>query len=194
MATTSSQTGDSRSADPERRAVNPAQRVRSIRTTRRGLETWHSQPNGRGNREHKLRPKPARQSPTLPMSGGGGEWACANCSRTARLLDFTSQGQKGHVLETHWVCCCTLSLIPPISRIATAASCCLYASAEGRGYLGAWHLAMLIRQLLLQGSAASSTAEDRRCAWRDDRAALRKTSASQACGSMSLSLAVSISV
>jgi hypothetical protein len=28
-----------------------------------------SQPKGRGNREHKLRPKPARQSPTLPMSG-----------------------------------------------------------------------------------------------------------------------------
>src|SRR5262249_4010315 len=25
-----------------------------------------SQPKGRGNREHKLRPKPARQSPTLP--------------------------------------------------------------------------------------------------------------------------------
>src|SRR5262249_3272949 len=28
-----------------------------------------SQPKGRGNREHKLRPKPARQSPT-PLLGG----------------------------------------------------------------------------------------------------------------------------
>src|SRR5215467_6518742 len=27
-----------------------------------------SQPKGRGNREHKLRPKPARQSPTLPRA------------------------------------------------------------------------------------------------------------------------------
>src|SRR5215510_11488832 len=30
-----------------------------------------SQPKGRGNREHKLRPKPARQSPTLLL---GGRW------------------------------------------------------------------------------------------------------------------------
>src|SRR5262245_44319025 len=28
-----------------------------------------SQPKGRGNREHKLRPKPARQSPTLLLEG-----------------------------------------------------------------------------------------------------------------------------
>src|SRR5215475_6872520 len=28
-----------------------------------------SQPKGRGNREHKLRPKPARQSPTLLIGG-----------------------------------------------------------------------------------------------------------------------------
>jgi hypothetical protein len=29
----------------------------------------HSQTKGRDNREPKLRPKPARQSSTLPMSG-----------------------------------------------------------------------------------------------------------------------------
>jgi hypothetical protein len=29
----------------------------------------HSQTKGRDNRETKLRPKPARQSSTLPMSG-----------------------------------------------------------------------------------------------------------------------------
>src|SRR5215468_8442254 len=43
-----------------------------------------SQPKGRGNREHKLRPKPARQSPTLPVGTGGGRpppvtrWARGN--------------------------------------------------------------------------------------------------------------------
>src|SRR5215470_14603115 len=31
-----------------------------------------SQPKGRGNRENKLRPKPARQSPTLPVRGEDG--------------------------------------------------------------------------------------------------------------------------
>ena len=31
-----------------------------------------SQPKGRGNREHKLRPKPARQSPTLLTRGAYG--------------------------------------------------------------------------------------------------------------------------
>jgi hypothetical protein len=30
---------------------------------------WHSQTKGRAHSEHKLRPKPARQSSTLPMSG-----------------------------------------------------------------------------------------------------------------------------
>src|SRR6516164_3142202 len=30
---------------------------------------WHSQTKGRSHSEHKLRPKPARQSSTLPMSG-----------------------------------------------------------------------------------------------------------------------------
>src|SRR5215813_2121554 len=33
-----------------------------------------SQPKGRGNREHKLRPKPARQSPTLPTWRGLETW------------------------------------------------------------------------------------------------------------------------
>src|SRR5215469_14348762 len=33
-----------------------------------------SQPKGRGNREHKLRPKPARQSPTLPTWRGRETW------------------------------------------------------------------------------------------------------------------------
>jgi hypothetical protein len=42
---------------------------------------WHSQTKGRAHSEHKLRPKPARQSSTLPMSGmwkrsyGEGTWA-----------------------------------------------------------------------------------------------------------------------
>jgi len=42
---------------------------------------WHSQTKGRAHSEHKLRPTPARQSSTLPMSGmwrrsyGPGTWA-----------------------------------------------------------------------------------------------------------------------
>jgi hypothetical protein len=52
--------------------------IRMLRSTRRGLETWHGRDTvtlanrkGRGNREHKLRPKPARQSSTLPVRGSG---------------------------------------------------------------------------------------------------------------------------
>jgi len=36
-----------------------------------------SQPKGRGNREHKLRPKLARQSPTLLLGGAMETAACA---------------------------------------------------------------------------------------------------------------------
>jgi hypothetical protein len=49
--------------------------IRMLCSTRRGLEPWHGRDGvtlageARANREHKLRPKPARQSPTLPMSG-----------------------------------------------------------------------------------------------------------------------------
>ena len=50
--------------------------IRTLRSTRRGLETWHGRDGvtladerERANGEHKLRPKPARQSSTLPMSG-----------------------------------------------------------------------------------------------------------------------------
>ena|SRR5215831_4499327 len=41
-----------------------------------------SQPKGRGNREHKLRPKPARQSPTL-LLGGTMETAASFDARNA---------------------------------------------------------------------------------------------------------------
>jgi hypothetical protein len=36
---------------------------------------WHSQTKERDNGEHKLRPKPARQSSTLPESGYRGRMA-----------------------------------------------------------------------------------------------------------------------
>ena len=48
---------------------------RMLRLTRRGLETWQGRDHvtladeRASNREHQLRPKPARQSSTLPMSG-----------------------------------------------------------------------------------------------------------------------------
>jgi hypothetical protein len=51
--------------------------IRTLRSTWRGLETWHGRDsvtlaNERArNREYKLRPKPARQSSTLPVSGSG---------------------------------------------------------------------------------------------------------------------------
>ena len=63
-----------RSKQGERSAGNPHASVRRGG----GLETWHGrdgvtlpQPKERDNREHKLRPKLARQSPTLPMRGSG---------------------------------------------------------------------------------------------------------------------------
>ena len=49
--------------------------IRMLRSTWRGLETWHGRDavtlatEGRDNREHKHRPKPARQSSTLPERG-----------------------------------------------------------------------------------------------------------------------------
>src|SRR5215813_10104435 len=45
-----------------------------------------SQPKGRGNREHKLRPKPARQSPTLPVRGGGGNILTYSAPNVSRLI------------------------------------------------------------------------------------------------------------
>ena len=52
--------------------------IRMLRSTWRGLETWHGRDTvtlanrkGRGNREYKLRPKPARQSSTLRASSKG---------------------------------------------------------------------------------------------------------------------------
>src|SRR5215469_8197434 len=59
----------------ERKAANPPIAFDVAGT---GNVAWSrccdtSQPKGRGNREHKLRPKPARQSPTLPVGTGGGQ-------------------------------------------------------------------------------------------------------------------------
>jgi hypothetical protein len=51
--------------------------IRTLRSTWRGLETWHGRDsvtlaNERArNRENKLRPKPARQSSTLRASRKG---------------------------------------------------------------------------------------------------------------------------
>jgi hypothetical protein len=51
--------------------------IRTLRSTWRGLETWHGRDsvtlaNERArNSEYKLRPKPARQSSTLPGRGSG---------------------------------------------------------------------------------------------------------------------------
>ena len=51
--------------------------IRTLRSTWRGLETWHGRDsvtlaNERArNREYNLRPKPARQSSTLPVRGSG---------------------------------------------------------------------------------------------------------------------------
>src|SRR6516164_7843397 len=57
----------------ERKAGNPpiAFDVAGTENVARSRYCDTSQPKGRGNREHKLRPKPARQSPTLLMSGDG---------------------------------------------------------------------------------------------------------------------------
>jgi len=44
----------------------------------------HSQTKGRDNREPKLRPKPARQSSTLPMSEVWKRRSWLGCSGTAR--------------------------------------------------------------------------------------------------------------
>src|SRR5215813_14874995 len=43
-----------------------------------------SQPKGRGNREHKLRPKPARQSPTLLTRGRTETWAMEKAKRARK--------------------------------------------------------------------------------------------------------------
>jgi hypothetical protein len=52
--------------------------IRMLRSTRRGLETWrgragmtlaHERASQQGIQTYKLRPKPARQSSTLPMGG-----------------------------------------------------------------------------------------------------------------------------
>ncbi len=51
--------------------------IRTLRSTWRGLETWHGRDsvtlaNERArNGENKLRPKPARQSSTLPVRDSG---------------------------------------------------------------------------------------------------------------------------
>jgi hypothetical protein len=43
-----------------------------------------SQPKGRGNGEHKLRPKPARQSPTLLKRGLTETWTMATAKRARK--------------------------------------------------------------------------------------------------------------
>ncbi len=52
------------------------------------VPTAISQPKERANREHKLRPKPARQSPTLLMSGEGkrSDWPCLKPPRPSSTL------------------------------------------------------------------------------------------------------------
>src|SRR5271166_491860 len=57
----------------ERSARKSACCVRRGGGWKRGMAEMvcHSQPKERANREHKLRPKPARQSPTLPVTAEG---------------------------------------------------------------------------------------------------------------------------
>ncbi|MEH2565151.1 hypothetical protein V1289_004778 [Bradyrhizobium sp. AZCC 2289] len=50
----------------------------------------HSQTKGRDNREPKLRPKPARQSSTLLMSGDGKRGVGHRPQATAPILDSTN--------------------------------------------------------------------------------------------------------
>ena len=69
--------------------------IRTLRSTWRGLETWHGRDsvtlaNERArNREYKLRPKPARQSSTLPMSEDGKRSVGHRPQATASILDST---------------------------------------------------------------------------------------------------------
>ena len=50
---------------------------------------WHSQTKERANGEHELRPKPARQSSTLLMSGEGKRSHWPSLNATAPFLDST---------------------------------------------------------------------------------------------------------
>ena len=70
-----------------------------LRSTRRGLETWHGRDGvtladeERANREHELRPKPARQSPTLPMGG------CGNGATVEPLRHRQTKGAETDMLS-----------------------------------------------------------------------------------------------
>src|SRR3981081_4702649 len=74
--------------------------MREIRTLRATWRGWrrgmveivgHSQTKGRDNREPKLRPKPARQSSTLPVSG-----MCKRSQGRTNLVGIFSQIEWSH--------------------------------------------------------------------------------------------------
>ena len=82
--------------------------IRKLRSTWRGLGTWHgrdaghSQTKGRDNREPKLQPKPARQSSTLPERARGRNSLApltSSSKSAARRIIFGGVSQDGNVLD-----------------------------------------------------------------------------------------------
>ena len=80
-----------------------------LRSTRRGLETRHGRDGvtladeRASQQEHELRPKPARQSPTLPVRDGDGNVpiysALGSAQRRKRGVESGSCGERGEIAE-----------------------------------------------------------------------------------------------
>jgi hypothetical protein len=104
-------------------------KVRSPVVRSSGVAGNHSQTKGRADRKHKLQPKPARQSSTLPMSG---MWKRSHGRTNEAPLEAETAMSNRVTFRLVWGDCCQADLLLLRNRARPPAVCAWRAGLQKR--------------------------------------------------------------